>query len=260
MRLRAKLKLPKEHGAWAMLFVPMAAGVLIAKSFSPQLLLFMLSATLLFISRESLLVWLRARSRGKKAPDARQLLIIYLSAGLIPAAPLILHYRLVALIPMALAALTLAAFNVRGTVRFNDRTAWGDSVAILGLTITAPAAFYVASGRWDNLALLLWALSAMYFASSIYYVKLRVASVHAGQAADRRGCARYHGFLLGSLVLMAYTGNLRWLTIAAFCPVLIRSFAQLIRPASRVNLRRAGILEIVYSLVFLFFITLTYRA
>lgn len=258
MHLRARLKLPKEHGAWAMLFVPMAVGVLIAKSLSLQLLLFILAATLLFISRESLLIWLRARGRGKKAPDARRLMIIYVSAGVVLGAPLILHYHLSALMPM-----TLAAFNVREAVRRSERSAWGESVAILGLTITAPAAFYVAGGRWDNLALLLWALSAMYFASSIYYVKLRVASVHARRAAERaaawRGCAWYHGFLLGSLVLMAFTGNLRWLTIGAFCPVLIRSFAQLIRPASQVNLRRAGVLEIVYSLVFLFFITLTYR-
>ncbi|MEP7274445.1 MAG: hypothetical protein ABI882_23340 [Acidobacteriota bacterium] len=47
-------------------------------------------------------------------------------------------------------------------------------MAITGLTMTAAAAYYTASGQWSQTVIWLWALSAAYFASSVFYVKLRV--------------------------------------------------------------------------------------
>ena len=54
----------------------------------------------------------------------------------------------------------------------------------------------------------------------------------------------------------------RWpilFVLVAFAPVLGRSFWHLARPVEKINLKRIGITEIVYSLVFLVFITLTFR-
>ncbi|PYP86566.1 MAG: hypothetical protein DMF61_12865 [Blastocatellia bacterium AA13] len=262
MSARSRLKLPREHGAWAMLFVPMALGFSVAGTFNVASLLLIVSATLFFISRESLVVWLRARARGRDAREAKRLLLIYLSAATIFGAPLLLHYRLFALAPLAISAIAVALINTK-TSRLAQRTALGESLAIAGLTITAPAAFYAATGKWSGVAWLLWALCAIYFASSIYYVKLRVADVHARDAAERiaarRDCAVYHFLMLGLLAALAFTGNLQWLALAAFGPVLLRSFAELARPASKLNLKRAGFLEILYSLVFLVFITLNFH-
>ena len=39
MSLRVMLKLPREHGAWAMLYVPLVTGVLVAWSFPLRVLL-----------------------------------------------------------------------------------------------------------------------------------------------------------------------------------------------------------------------------
>ena len=44
-----------------------------------------------------------------------------------------------------------------------------------------------------------------------------------------------------------------------FAPVLGRSFWHLARPVEKINLKRIGVTEIIYSLVFLVFITLTFR-
>src|SRR5499427_9693670 len=79
MSLRSALKLPKEHGAWAMLYVPFALGVAVVGRVNWQVLLLLLSATAVFISRESLLLYWRACARGRAAPEAGRALSIYLA-------------------------------------------------------------------------------------------------------------------------------------------------------------------------------------
>ncbi len=263
MKLRSRLRLPKEHGAWAMLYVPMLVGMLVAGSVSWGVVLFVLAATFLFIARESLLIWWRARTRGAARYDARRMMLIYLGLAGMFGAPLILVYRLFYLVPLGAVILLLLIFNTRQAVRREDRTTSGELVAILGLTSTSAAAHYVARGTLEATAFWLWSLAALYFASSIFYVKLRVYSLNQRKEQLRREtwrqCALYHGFLAVSLALLALTGSSNLFILAAFSPVLIRSFWHLARPANQLNLRRVGVLELIYSLVFLVFITLTFR-
>ena len=263
MRLRAALRLPREHGAWAMLYVPFIVGTLVAGEFAPVALLLLLSITSVFIARESLLGWLRARDRRQNQEESLKFLLIYLGLASLFVAPLVFIYHLFWLVPLGLATLTLLAFNARQAVRREDRTIGGEMLAITGLTLTAPAAYYVAKGGWDAVALWLWALCALYFASSVFYVKLRVYSLNQRKEQLRlstwRRCAFYHGFLAVALALLAFMGSLNLFILAAFSPVLVRSFWQLARPANQINLRRIGVLEIIYSILFLIFTTLTFR-
>jgi len=178
MSQRSLLKLPKEHGAWAMLYVPFAVGSLVAWNASLRLLLVLLSATFVFIARESLLAWRRARSRGLENHEARRFMLSYLALAAVSGAPLLLVYRMYWFAPMGLAALVLLAFNARQAVLREDRTIGGEMMAIGGLTLTAPASYYAASGAMDLTALWLWALCALYFASSVFYVKLRVHTLN----------------------------------------------------------------------------------
>lgn len=257
------MKLPREHGAWAMLYVPFAVGALVAWSAPLRLLLLALSVTFVFIARESLLIWWRARSRGRQNDEALRFTLSYLALAGVFGAPLLLVYHLYWFIAMGLAALVLLAINARQAVRREDRTIGGEMMAIAGLTLTAPAAFYAARGAFDVDALWLWVLCAVYFGSSVFYVKLRVSTISPRMDEARRQswerCAFYHAFLLASLLVLALTGSLNLFAIAAFAPVLTRSFWYLARPVRRINLRRVGWLEMVYSLVFLIFTTLNFR-
>jgi hypothetical protein len=262
MSLRSTLMLPREHGAWAMLYVPFALGVAVAGRISWAVLLLLISTSVTFISRESLLIWRRARARGREAKEAARLLVVYLALAAICGLPLIFLYRFVWLAPLGAAGLALLLFNGEQATRLEDRSIRGELLAICGLTLTAPAAYYVASGQWDRAAFWLWALSTLYFASSVFYIKLRVYGLNPRKQEDhhrvRRGCAFYHSFLLGALALLFLSGNLRLFAMVAFAPVLARAFWRTFKPATRVNLTRAGILEIVYSLVFLLFIALSF--
>jgi hypothetical protein len=263
MRLRSALRLPKEHGAWAMLYVPFIVGTLVAGEISIGVWMLALSVSCVFIARESLLAWWRARDRKQDQREPLKYLLTYLGLASLFGAPLVFIHHLFWLLLFGLAALILLSLNARQAMHREDRRISGEMIAIAGLTLTGPASYYVSRGAFDIIALWIWALSAAYFTSSVFYVKLRVYSLNQRKEQLRRQtwwrCALYHGFLAGSLILLALTGSLNLFILAAFSPVLIRSFWQLARPANRINLRRVGVLEIIYSLVFLVFITLTFR-
>ena len=263
MGLRATLNLPKEHGAWAMLYVPLVVGGLVAGTLSWRLVLLTLAITFVFIARAPLLIWWRARRRDLGRRTALRLLGTYLAFAVASVAPLLFISRLFWLLPLGLIAITLLTINAAQAMQREDRTVTGEVTAILGLTLTAPAAYYVARGQWDVVAVWLWALCALYFASSVFYVKLRVQALNRRKPQEqqraRSRCALYHIFLLAALLALAVTDSLNLFAIVAFAPVLARSFWFLAKPGGEVNLRRIGVFEIFYSLVFLIFITLTFR-
>lgn len=263
MSLRAQWKLPKEHGAWAMVSVSLALGMLVARQVSVRLILLGISVMALFVARESLVTWWRARQRGRRVPEAEHLARFYLAVALVTGASLVLWYRFWGLVPLGLLAGILLVLNLRQAESLEDRTILGEILAITGLALAAPAAYYVARGRWGSTALWLWALSALYFTSSVFYVKLRVLSAGRREEARRsvwRQCLFYHSFLLAALILLAVTGRVNLFVLCAFAPILARTVWVLLRPARWLDLTRIGLLEIVYSLIFLVFLALGFSS
>src|SRR5262245_46005311 len=264
MSLRFALKLPKEHGAWVMLYVPFVLGVAVAGRVNWPVLLLLLSATAAFISRESLLVYWRARARGRAAAEAGRTLLIYLALAAAFGSPLILTFNLFMLIPLGVVGAALLLINGKQATRMEERSTTGEIMAIGGLTMTASAAYYAASGRWDITAFWLWLLSALYMASSVFYIKLRVYRLNPRKQAEQRqawrSCAFYHSFLTLALPALIFAGSLSLFAFIAFAPALVRTFWGMLAPESKVNLTRAGILEIVYSLLFLVCAALGFRA
>lgn len=263
MGLRTALRLPKEHGAWGMLYVPLLLGALVAGTGAGRVAFLALSATLFFIGRESFLGWWRARSRGRDAGSAPKVAFLYLGLSAVVAAPLVLYSALTGLIPLGLIAAALLLWNAQQAARREERTMFTELVGIAGLTLTAPAAHYVAAGRWESTAVWLWALSAVYFASSVFYVRLRVLTAYPKNPEElvhiRRWCGLFHAGLALCLVIVVLGGQLHWLIFAAYLPVVTRAFRHLVRPARELVLRRVGVLEIVYSVVFLVFAVLAFR-
>jgi hypothetical protein len=261
---RKNFKLPKEHGAWAMLYVPFAVGVIVAGGFPARAWLVALAVTAVFISRPSMQSWWRARRQEQTDTGSLRALIICLAFAVACGLPLVLIDHLYGLIPLGMAAALLLAINAEQAARREDRTVGNEIIAIAGLTLSAPTAYYAVRGEWDAKAVCLWAMCALFFASSVFYVRLRVYSVNARKENERRklwrGCALYHSFLLVSLVALAVTGNLRVFALIAFAPALARSFWQLLAPVGKLNLKKIGVMEIVYSAVFLVFIALSFRA
>jgi hypothetical protein len=247
-----------------MLYVPFVLGVSVAGRANWPVLLLLISATAMFISRESLLVYWRARARGRDAADAGKALLLYLALAAAFGAPLVFAFNLLWLIPIGLAGAALLLINGRQATRMEERSTTGEIMAIGGLTLSAPAAYYAASGRWDLTAFWLWLLSALYMASSVFYIKLRVYRLNPRKQAEQRrawrSCAVYHSFLIVALLALVFVGSLSLFMFIAFAPALVRTFWGMFNPKTKVNLVRAGILEIVYSVVFLFCAALNFHA
>jgi hypothetical protein len=132
---------------------------------------------------------------------------------------------------------------------------FGEILAIVGLGLAAPAAYTAGRGEWSNRALVLWALCALFFVSSVLRVKTRVLAAQPRRACARRALQRasiaYHLGLVFLILAAAAGGWLPPLAAIAFAPVLASAVAGLHVRSGRPNLVRAGLFEVVFSLWFL---------
>ena len=263
MRALQSVKIPREHGAWAMLYVPFALGALVAGRPSAALLWLLLGVTALFFARETLIRRGRARRHGRADSRLRRVLAVQAGAITVAGVALLVGWRLYGLVPVALAAGLLLAANLEQAAERQERGLGTELLAVLGLALAAPSAHYAALGAWHLQAVWLWSLSCLYFASSVFHVKCRVLAVQPPRRSEYR---RMRGlsvvYHLGLLLLLSVLVRMRLLHplgLAAFLPVLARTSWSLVRPPARPQLGRTGVLEILYSLVFLVFAWLALR-
>jgi hypothetical protein len=127
--------------------------------------------------------------------------------------------------------------------------------AIAGAVLTASVAYYVGSGSWDGVAWILWALSALYFISSVFYVKLRVQTAHPRPGVNtvdiRWHCGLYHGLVVLFIAVAVVSGLLPPLAAAAFLPVISRGVWAVVSLPTSLNLKRVGWTEVAFSAIFL---------
>ncbi len=255
--------LPKEHGAWAMLYVPFVLGVVVAGRVVWPTVWALLAITALFFGREALRRLRRARQHQHPRPHVQRGLILELGILVTCAGLLLFRHRLYGFLPLGLGAVLVLAFNLERAEQREDRRILSELLAIVGFAMAAPAAYYASAGIWRHEALWLWGLCWAYFASSVFYVKQVVLGVQPRRwveyKAMRPWVIAYHAALLLSLVCLVSWGNISPWILCAFAPILWRSAWALLRRPVRLDLRRIGTLEIVYALTFLVFTALTFR-
>jgi hypothetical protein len=127
-------------------------------------------------------------------------------------------------------------------------------VGSIGLTATAAAAYYVASGRLDTTALVIWAANWVFAANQILYVQTRIHSARASTLDERLTQGKW--LILGEIV-MALALALAWrkgwlpsLALLAFAPALWRGLSWFFSSASRLQIRRLGVGELIHAVIF----------
>ena len=78
-RRTARLWLPHQHGAWAMLALPILVGIA-ASRFVPGQLLLAVAAVAAYLASTTLQAWLRARRRPSYVPS----IVVYGAATAVP--------------------------------------------------------------------------------------------------------------------------------------------------------------------------------
>lgn len=259
-----KVPVPREHGTWAMLYAPILCAVVSVGRVDLRFFLFLLSTTAAFFLREPLETWIRLRSL--KSTDAQRLstlriwIGVYLVLAFSPAAYLTFAFRLWLLPAFAAMYGVMLVLHQYWISRKADRQVLSELMAVLSLSSSAPACRYAMMGTVDSVAFLLWALNAMFFASSVFYVKMRVSRVakkHVPANAVALNCA-YHVLLLAALIILVLNELISWIVVLAFVPVFIRAFAGIL-DRGKLSLTRIGVSEVIFTVLFVCFMILGFR-
>lgn len=263
--------LPREHGAWAMFLVPFAVGAGVAETVGWETLLLLLATLFLFAARYPASLLAKASARqptGRLSPRRPFLwLAIYVGLGLLFGAPLLWPYGRWALLPLGALGLLFWALHLYLQGRRLERTAWGELLAIAGLSLAAPAAYYGSRGALDRTAFSLWLLTFLYSGSSVFYVKMTIQhlaakarpSTLAGRWALGRAAALYQGFLLVVATSLALGGSAPPLALVAFVPLTFKVARGVLLAPAAVSVRHIGFGEVGHAVLFTVLLLLAYR-
>jgi YwiC-like protein len=259
-RLRA-LVVPREHGAWGMLLVPLATGAAVGIMRGGQalpLLLFLLAAMSVFWLRTPLESWLGTTPlRAQTVVERRALLVFILCLSAVAAlmfTALFWGGQNRALLPIG--AVVMLAFMAQAALKKLSRNLRmaAQVVGAIGLTATAPAACIVAAGRFDSVAAALWLANWLFAGDQIHFVQLRIHAARVEGMVRKLRCGRAflagQIFLAAVLIVTASAGFLPWFTLLAFAPVLLRGIAWFLHSAQPLAVRRLGWSELAHAVAF----------
>jgi len=259
-RIRA-LVIPREHGAWGLLLVPLFTGVVAGYSSEHRiwpLLIFTVAALSLFWLRtpvESLLGTgsLTANSRSERwvALVATALLAAIATACLTSLMWKGQNLRLLLL--GGAASLAFLAQSVLRSLGRKTRMA-AQLVGAIGLVCTAPSAYYIGTGRLGARALILWVANWIFAGNQIHFVQLRIHSARATTFSQKFASGKIfllaYPILFAFLIIAAFWHFLPPLVVIAFIPALVRGTVWFYRKSEPLDVRSLGWSEMKQGFVF----------
>jgi len=179
---RRALVLPREHGAWGLLLVPMFTGAGVALHQASQvfpLILLLTAALALFWLRtplESLLGTSAMRAQTlEESHTLRSVIVVLGGVAALALAGLLWAGRNAGLWPLG--AAVAAAFIAQAILKKISRRTriLSEMVGTIGLTASAPAAYYVISGQFDDRAWMLWLANILF---GVRFPHVSVGTLH----------------------------------------------------------------------------------
>ncbi len=258
---KQSLIVPREHGAWGILLVPLVTGAgwgFLRGGSGISLAPLCIVVLALFWLRTPVESWLGGAPVRARTPEefeiVRRVVLLFSVISVAGLAWLFWGGRNLSLIWIGFAA--AAAFLIQFAIRRVWRGARtpAQMVGAAGLTSTAAAAYYVVTGRLDAAAWSLWGANLLFAVNQIQFVQLRIG---AARAANRREkLAAGGGFLAGQVALMAAVAAgcakqwFPWAAAAAFVPVLARGFGWFVTGPKPLAIHKLGKTELAYACLF----------
>ena len=253
--------LPREHGAWGMLLIPLMTGAAVGFASNHAILplvLFITAALSLFGLRTPVEAWFGASALRPSTPAERRVVLYsifsYAAVGAFAVGWLLFKEKALGLIFIGTSAAIV--FGLQSSLKKIGRPARMVSqlVGAIGLTSTAAGAYYVVTGTLEPLAVTLWALNWLFAANQIHFVQVRIRGARAGSFGEKFSQGRW--FLLGE-ALMALLVAAAWgttllpgLAALAFVPVLLRGLYWFLVGERPLVIHRLGLTELTHALVF----------
>ena len=258
---RRALIIPREHGAWGMLLVPLATGAVAALRPGVNggaLVLFILAAMSLFWLRTPLESWLGTSAIKAHTEDERAF-VLKAIAGI----GVLSVVSIVALLWSGLlrGLLTIGgiaglAFAIQAGVKRLGRKGRmpAQIIGAVGLTSTAAGAYYVATGKLDHTALALWLANWLFAGDQIHFVQVRIRASRAANLDQKmkQGLPFFCGQvgLIGAILAACRFGLFPDAMGLAFLPVLARGTLWFVRGHHPLDVHKLGFSELTHSLVF----------
>jgi YwiC-like protein len=258
---RRTMIVPREHGAWGMMLVPLATGAIVALRNGVNggaLTLFIVGAISLFWLRTPVEAWLgtsaiKAQTQQERAFVVRAILGIAGLATACIAAILWSNRNRGLLLIGAVAALAFAA--QAGVKKLGRKGRMPPQIiGALGLTSTAAGAYYVATGKLDITALGLWLATWLFAGDQIHYVQVRIRSSRAATLHEKlqQGIAFFAGqvVLIGAILAACRLSVFPAPVALAFVPVLFRGTFWFVRGRQPLDVHKLGYSELRQALIF----------
>lgn len=243
-RRRARGWIPDQHGAWAMLTVPLVAGVWLS---GPRAVHLSLAATWLlgYLAFYAAGRWLRSRRVRERTPT-----LVYAAACLpAGAVTLLLAPQLVRWVPIFL-PLLLASLWL--TARGRERSLANDALTVVAAGLMTPVAFDAGRGSWWAGVWLATALLTGYFLGTVLYVKTMIRE--RGRTSYVRASVGTHVLAAAAVAALAVAGWQGPWSVAVWVVLALRAAAGPWANARRPRPLRpvvVGVGEIVASLLIL---------
>ena len=264
------LPLTREHGSWAVLGVPLAIGIASSGALTFDMAILAISALAFFVASVPIEMLLHHRSGRQVAEGdlrvARFWGTVALSVGVLCGLYLLLH-----------GYFFLLLFGVFGATGFIARALWsrcapftltGDLVGMSVLSAGAPAAYYVATGNLDASAGQLWLLVVLFFASSVFYVHMKISAVR--HKRDRlsfweklsigRLTLLYHIVVIPLFVIMTVGRMSAVGMLIVYVPVVMHVVMGTITLSRNVRFKRLGFMLLGQAVIFGILLTMTIRS
>ena len=255
------LIVPREHGAWGLLLVPLLTGAipgLVSTHRVWPTVLFILAAFVLFWLRTPVESLLGSGPMVARTNEERRVAFVatVLLAGTSAACLVGLMWggRNLKLLPIGgLSAFALILQQFLRSRGRDLRTA-SQLVGALGLAAAAPASYYIACGRMDRRSLVLWAANWLFAANQIHFVQLRIHAFRARNLHEK--ILQGKAFLIGeALLLVVVVGGALArlfppLVALAFAPALFRGTRWFFQAPEALDVRRLGWSEMRQGVAF----------
>jgi 4-hydroxybenzoate polyprenyltransferase len=260
-RRTGSLIAPREHGAWGLLLVPLFTGGIVGLLHTGAvfpLLALMVAALALFWSRTPAENWFgTGMMRAQTAQDRRTVATATFILWTIATLALMALFRdgrnHDLLFLGAIAAIAFLAQAILRKLSRNTRVL-SQVVGTLGLTLSAPAAYYVVTGELNRTAWTLWIANFLFAVNQIHFVQLRIHCARRSGWSQKFAPGR--SFLYGEVLLivtLAFAWRfhfLPWLAALAFLPLILRGAFWFFEGQKPLLVRRLGWTELTYAIVF----------
>jgi len=250
----------REHGAWALLLVPILTGIGLAGRVEVNHLYLTLSSIFFFLSYAPAQIvfrlWQRRDSERERFSAAAVWGSAFASLGFMSVVPLIVGGYLL-ILPIGILAVILFILNYALAKR-SGKTLVGDIVGMLALTLGAPAAMCVGAMSIDARSVILWLLNFLFFASGAFYVHMKIA---ASRMKDRSFTPSqklnlgyqnllYHAVMIGIITALVTRAHAPTSLFIVFLPITLHAMYGTVTLSRVANFKRLGLILLGHSILF----------